>query len=179
MGDKGGGRYPLSRHQLTSSAPLSSDRSRATTNHEARIPWLFRVISFWLQNSPFLLDIDECSSAQPCEINAFCNNTHGSYNCICEEGYYGDGLSCTGNKLTSSFPWQIHFSKFNLLSAFLQVLKWPGACFRAKRIWSLEHDIVSINSKNVVIVLRGHFFFLRPRWSHFEVLIAKIRLVYY
>ena len=80
-----------------------------------------------------------------------CNNTHGSYNCTCKEGYYGDGLSCTGNKLTSSFPWQIYFSEFNLLSACLQVLKWPGSCFRVKRIYSLKRDIVSIKSKNEVI----------------------------
>ena len=29
-----------------------------------------------------------------CSADAVCNNTKGSYNCTCKEGYYGDGNIC-------------------------------------------------------------------------------------
>ena len=41
-------------------------------------------------------DIDECvEEISQCHDNATCTNTVGSYNCICEYGYTGDGLNCT------------------------------------------------------------------------------------
>jgi hypothetical protein len=40
-------------------------------------------------------DIDECAST-PCDKNAACNNTDGSFTCICKTGYSGDGFNCTG-----------------------------------------------------------------------------------
>ena len=41
-------------------------------------------------------DIDECSSANECNMNAICMNTIGSYNCTCKKGYQGDGRNCSG-----------------------------------------------------------------------------------
>ena len=43
-----------------------------------------------------LLDIDECTSDFPCDISANCTNTDGSYICMCNEGYGGSGITCTG-----------------------------------------------------------------------------------
>ena len=43
-------------------------------------------------------DIDECSG-DPCDSNATCNNTDGSYTCTCNTGYSGSGESCA-SKLT-------------------------------------------------------------------------------
>ncbi|XP_044181701.1 nephronectin-like [Acropora millepora] len=40
-------------------------------------------------------DIDECSSANEFHQNATCNNTKGSYNCTCKDGFEGDGKNCT------------------------------------------------------------------------------------
>ena len=40
------------------------------------------------------LDVDECSSASACDINADCINSQGSYGCVCNMGYTGDGLTC-------------------------------------------------------------------------------------
>ena len=45
-------------------------------------------------------DIDECTNGtHSCDVNAVCNNTWGSYNCTCKDGFYGDGINCTGNYL--------------------------------------------------------------------------------
>ena len=41
-------------------------------------------------------DIDECETGDDCHENAECNNIVGSYECTCNTGYGGDGLSCTG-----------------------------------------------------------------------------------
>ena len=50
-------------------------------------------------NIPFIvLDIDECANGTHiCDVNAVCNNTWGSYNCTCKDGFYEDGKTCQGN----------------------------------------------------------------------------------
>ena len=43
-------------------------------------------------------DIDECAvGLDSCDANAGCTNTDGSYECTCNSGYTGSGLSCSGN----------------------------------------------------------------------------------
>ena len=44
------------------------------------------------------LDVDECAmtSTNDCSANAECENTAGSFECICKFGYDGDGKTCTG-----------------------------------------------------------------------------------
>jgi hypothetical protein len=44
------------------------------------------------------VDINECLPASPCHVAATCNNTEGSYNCACDSGYSGDGVTCNGKK---------------------------------------------------------------------------------
>ena len=40
--------------------------------------------------------MDECARGVDfCHDNATCNNTEGSYTCICDSGYTGNGLFCT------------------------------------------------------------------------------------
>ena len=42
-------------------------------------------------------DIDECSKeTSPCDENADCTNTEGSYSCTCKKGFTGDGAACQG-----------------------------------------------------------------------------------
>ena len=65
-------------------------------------------------NGPFCEDdIDECSSLTAgelgCDANADCVNTPGSWNCVCKDGFTGDGNSCVEiNECTettnSAFP---------------------------------------------------------------------------
>ena len=41
-------------------------------------------------------DIDECLEQSPCDQSAMCTNTPGSFTCTCNDGYRGDGMTCTG-----------------------------------------------------------------------------------
>ena len=41
------------------------------------------------------LDINECEM-DPCNVNADCTDTSGSFNCTCRHGYTGDGFTCDG-----------------------------------------------------------------------------------
>ena len=42
-------------------------------------------------------DINECElETYPCSSSANCTDNDGSFNCICREGFEGDGFNCTG-----------------------------------------------------------------------------------
>ena len=48
------------------------------------------------------IDIDECAlDLDTCHMNALCNNTIGSYNCTCDDGYEGNGVLCQSKENTS------------------------------------------------------------------------------
>ena len=49
------------------------------------------------------IDIIECLS-NPCHQNATCTNTPGSFTCVCDSNFYGNGFICSGesNFLVSS-----------------------------------------------------------------------------
>ncbi|XP_078357531.1 microfibril-associated glycoprotein 4-like isoform X1 [Oculina patagonica] len=48
-------------------------------------------------------DVDECTQGiDECHVNATCNNTQGSYNCTCKDGFNGDGFTCQAVKLNKS-----------------------------------------------------------------------------
>ena len=43
------------------------------------------------------VDIDECTPNNGgCSEQAVCSNTEGSFACSCNDGYAGDGFTCTG-----------------------------------------------------------------------------------
>ena len=45
-------------------------------------------------------DVNECATDQHgCHENANCTNLHGTHKCDCNDGYIGDGSSCTGKNL--------------------------------------------------------------------------------
>ena len=57
-----------------------------------------------------LTDIDECATkTHHCNLNANCTNTNGSFECVCKEGYTGDGKSCSGK--THDFNGWINWEK--------------------------------------------------------------------
>ena len=42
--------------------------------------------------------MDECADkTHDCDMNADCNNTLGSYECSCKDGYHENGTNCSGN----------------------------------------------------------------------------------
>ena len=44
--------------------------------------------------------MNECEdSSKVCDGNATCSDTQGSYECMCNTGYSGDGLTCTSKFL--------------------------------------------------------------------------------
>ena len=43
-----------------------------------------------------LLDIINCENDDGCHDNATCTDDNGSYVCMCQEGFTGDGFNCTG-----------------------------------------------------------------------------------
>ena len=49
-------------------------------------------------NNDYFLDVDECADDNLNICVQECNNTHGSYICLCHDGYElkSDGFSCTG-----------------------------------------------------------------------------------
>ena len=51
----------------------------------------------------FHTDIDECvEETDNCDDNAACTNTEGSFTCLCEPGFGGDGVQCEGKSLCDS-----------------------------------------------------------------------------
>ena len=63
---------------------------------------------FFCDLSPLLLfisfyctiDIDECiEETDNCDGNGICTNTDGSFTCLCEPGFSGDGVQCDGKIL--------------------------------------------------------------------------------
>ena len=50
-----------------------------------------------------LADVDECSSdTYPCDSQANCTNSIGSFSCNCHVGYSGSGTTCEGKEVYSS-----------------------------------------------------------------------------
>ena len=63
------------------------------------LPVLVNMVLFQNENLFMCIFIDknECDDiSPPCDLNARCNNTIGSYECTCNVGYSGDGKTCAG-----------------------------------------------------------------------------------
>ena len=57
------------------------------------------LISLLFAVNVFILSphIDECSLENDCHLDATCNNTKGSYDCTCKDGFEGYGRNnCAG-----------------------------------------------------------------------------------
>ena len=74
-----------------SDGPFSKERK---SKHTGRVVRMFLLFLF----SCLLSDIDEChTGSHDCDANATCNNTIGSFDCSCLDGFSGNGKKCTGN----------------------------------------------------------------------------------
>ena len=61
-----------------------------------------------------LADVNECATDGACDENAACFNTPGSYICVCNDGYNGNGYEACVCEYT--FLVFIHPSKFSVIS---------------------------------------------------------------
>lgn len=76
----------------------------------------------------YFVDIDECATNDfTCDPNAHCVNTVGSHGCQCNEGYTGDGKTCTGRVHNSSTKAQNSLPCLVQLESMLSVSY--SACF--------------------------------------------------
>ena len=55
----------------------------------------FKSMSLKCQCITISADINECIEYLPCDVNANCTNTKGTFNCKCNRGYTGDGMNCS------------------------------------------------------------------------------------
>ena len=63
-----------------------------------------------------MTDVDECSSEEhPCDYNANCTNSDGSFSCTCQLGYTGNGLTCEGKGYTT---FQLNVHAYNIVRQF-------------------------------------------------------------
>ena len=73
--------------------PFNSQEHRIYSNFPNFIPHI--NIPFQLSLSSTHLDINECTTGQhSCDGNATCWNNPGSYSCVCNRGYNGNGTVC-------------------------------------------------------------------------------------
>ena len=47
-------------------------------------------------SSPFPSDLNECAMENNCHQKADCINSEGSYQCLCQTGFTGNGSICIG-----------------------------------------------------------------------------------
>ena len=105
----------------------------------------FPYISKLKYSSWFLLDMDECTDGtHKCHVNAVCNNTSGSYNCTCKDGFYGDGINCTGN-IYKKNP-LLCSDKGLMLETWDHILKSPLTCLYC--LSGLRFDSVSLDHRH-------------------------------
>ena len=82
-------------------------------------------------------DINECRyGTHSCDDNAECRNTPGSYTCTCNDGFSGDGFTCTARQSAKPLvcgpgykPWgQRCMGKSNTLISSKSTKYWGSCC---------------------------------------------------
>ena len=88
-----------------------------------------------------VLDFDECvNNTNNCDVNAYCNNTVGSYNCTCYPEYTGNGTSCTGKFLDNTLS-------FTIFCCYWNATRVPNVVFRClnSKVCLLVHPFVPMS----------------------------------
>ena len=66
----------------------------------------------------FFLDIINCIDDHGCDDNATCTDENGSYVCVCDSGFTGDGFNCTGEIMLNRFSDVLEWSPLVTLDWF-------------------------------------------------------------
>ena len=76
-------------------------------------------------------DIDECTeAAHNCKLTHQCENSKGTYNCICPPGYYGENCDTSGNakqntdNLIIGYHFLLRSEERNILKSSLTWSEW-------------------------------------------------------
>ena len=52
----------------------------------------------WMTDGLLHSDVNECEDGiHNCHVNATCENNIGNFSCNCNNGFEGDGITCTSN----------------------------------------------------------------------------------
>lgn len=93
----------------------------------------------------FFTDIDECVNNTVCDSHGFCDNTAGSFRCLCYQGFQApqDGQGCVGEFLDFFFSQHISYlpmeKKSKLSTTEETVSKVTGTAFHHNLI--LSHNL--------------------------------------
>ena len=70
------------------------------TTCESMYLYVSSINSHSIMINGLCVDIDECiAGTDNCSSNGACYNTPGGFNCVCYQGYTGDGTTCYGEFL--------------------------------------------------------------------------------
>ena len=100
---------PVSKLKVITLPAVNSTLSNPLTHYATIEMRTYKIndIFYWFSKHPSFknnffftfktLDVDECSvDSTPCDENADCANSEGSYRCTCKQGFTGDGTVCEG-----------------------------------------------------------------------------------
>ena len=82
-----------------------------------------------INNCEYFVSKELCSTG-PCDANADCTDTVGSYICTCRTGFTGNGVTCTGKMLKSI--WNLNLILFPVfyIYPFIFIYTWGSSVVR-------------------------------------------------
>ena len=119
---------------------------------DSTAPVSYKIIQYdkcvYFQVQLFFIDIDECSLNLPCDSNAICTDTVGSFTCQCRLGFTGNGTNCEGDIFTYVHVVQLHVCMYT-------VLRYMYGNFALVTCFSLDIDECSDPDLNVCDTQNG------------------------
>ena len=123
-----------------------------------------RIITYclclWLHYIFYHTDIDECiEETDNCDDNGICTNTEGSFTCLCDPGFSGDGVQCDGKIIVI-----LRYCRIDQLVVLPVIVRFS---------WVYMHLFLQFISKKVSTVSLKIIFYHSPK-HHLENVLAFI-----